>query len=56
MLLLFYKFIYYLGNFQKNSPNEVMRLMHIVILFATEVVLLRKLGKNEVVSSKEPHS
>jgi hypothetical protein len=36
--------------------NEVMRLMHIVTLFATEVVLLRKLGKNEVALSKEPHS
>jgi hypothetical protein len=28
--------------------------MYIVILFATEVVLLRKLGKNEVIQSKEP--
>jgi hypothetical protein len=29
--------------------------MHIVTRFATEVVLLEKLGKNEVEPSKEPH-
>jgi hypothetical protein len=29
--------------------------MYIVTLLATEVVLLRKLGKNEVELSKEPH-
>jgi hypothetical protein len=33
-----------------------MRLMYIVTLLATEVVLSRKLGKNEVAPSKEPHS
>jgi hypothetical protein len=27
----------------KTSPNKVIRLMHIVILFATEVVLLKKM-------------
>jgi hypothetical protein len=32
-----------------------MRSMYIVTLVATEVVLLRKLGKNEVAPSKEPH-
>jgi hypothetical protein len=32
-----------------------MRLMYIVTLLATEVVLFRKLGKNEVALSKEPH-
>jgi hypothetical protein len=32
-----------------------MKLMHIVTFFATEVVLLRKLGKNEVEPSNKPY-
>jgi hypothetical protein len=44
-----------LKNFLKIPQNKVMRLMHIVTLFATEVVLLRKLGKNEVLLREQPH-